>query len=56
MYGGVRQALGELSLFEDIIQSGSVMYGDVGIWNSDVMDIWGPATQPLGAKTCFLAL
>ena len=48
MYGGVRQALGELSLFEDIVQSGSVMSGDVGIWNSDVMDIWGPATPPLG--------
>ena len=48
MYGAVRQALGELSLFEDIIQDGRVAYGDVGIWNSDVMDIWGPATQPVG--------
>ena len=31
MYAGVRQGLAELSLFEDIVQSGSVASGDVGI-------------------------
>ena len=23
-------------------------YGDVGVWNSEAMDIWGPVTQPIG--------
>ena len=36
MYSGVRQALSELSHFEDIIQNGRVLYGDVAIWNSEV--------------------
>ena len=31
MYAGVRQGLAELSLFEDIVQSGCVASGDVGI-------------------------
>ena len=32
----MRQALSELTTFEDIIQNGRVAYGDVGIWNSEV--------------------
>ena len=47
IYGGVRQALTELTHFEDIIQNGRVAYGDVGIYNSEVMDIWGPVTPPV---------
>ena len=47
IYGSVRQALSELTVFEDIVQNGRVAYGDVGIWNSETMDIWGPVTQPI---------
>ena len=46
IYSTVRTALTELSLFEDIIQAGSVPNGDVGLWCSDAFDIWGPATPP----------
>jgi hypothetical protein len=35
-------------MFEDIVQDGRVAYGDVGIWCSETMDIWGPVTQPIG--------
>eukprot|EP01047_Picozoa_sp_COSAG01_P048452 COSAG01_NODE_4723_length_4791_cov_2.785806_2_plen_68_part_00 len=41
MYGGVRQALSELTHFEDIVQDGRVLYGDVGIWNSEVLLLGG---------------
>ena len=52
MYAGVRQGLAELSLFEDIVQSGSVASGDVGICkhqtiqssestSSDILDVRG---------------
>jgi hypothetical protein len=44
----VRQALSELTMFEDIVQDGRVAYGDVGIWCSETMDIWGPVVQPFG--------
>ena len=47
IYGGVRTALSELAAFEDIVQDGRVAYGDVGVWNSETMDIWGPVTQPI---------
>lgn len=47
LYGSVRQALSELTAFEDIVQDGRVAYGNVGIWNSETMDIWGPVTQPI---------
>ena len=46
MYSEIRTALAELSLFEDIIQGGSVVDGDVGLFASDAFDIWGPATPP----------
>ena len=46
MYAEVRKSLAELSAFEDILQSGSVADGDVGLWASDAFDIWGPATPP----------
>jgi hypothetical protein len=46
MYAGIRTALAELSLFEDIIQTGRVTTGDVGLWASDAFDIWGPVTPP----------
>jgi hypothetical protein len=46
IYGAVRKGLSELTHFEDIIQGGRVADGDVGVWCSEAMDIWGPATQP----------
>ncbi len=46
MYAGVRQGLAELSLFEDIIQGGRVVDGDVGLFASDAFDIWSMATPP----------
>jgi hypothetical protein len=47
VYGSIRQSLSELTTFEDIVQEGRVAYGDVGIWCSETMDIWGPVTQPI---------
>jgi hypothetical protein len=46
MYAEVRRSLAELSTFEDIIQSGRVADGDVGLWASDAFDVWGPVTPP----------
>ena len=50
LYASVRTALSELTTFEDIVQDGRVAYGDVGIWNSEVMDIWGPVIPPLATS------
>jgi hypothetical protein len=50
LYGSVRTALSELTAFEDIVQGGRVAYGDVGIWNSEVMDIWGPVIPPIATS------
>ena len=55
MYAGVRQGLAELSLFEDIVQSGSVASGDVGICKRQTIqssestssDIWMSAGRVL---------
>ena len=46
MYSEIRTALAELSLFEDIIQGGRVVDGDVGLFASDAFDIWMMATPP----------
>jgi hypothetical protein len=46
MYSAVRSGLAELSVFDDIVQQGTVSSGDVGLWCSDAFDIWAPATPP----------
>lgn len=48
IYTEVKKSFAELSFFEDIIQSGSVLDGDVGIWVSEAMDTWGASfrTRP----------
>ena len=51
MYTEVRKALSELASFEDLVQSGRVVDGDVGLWCSDAFDIWGRATPPSSMRS-----
>ncbi|NQU12186.1 beta-galactosidase trimerization domain-containing protein [bacterium] len=49
MYAMVLQTLRELGLYEDIVQTGAVRPGRVGLWFSETADIWRDNTPSFGA-------
>lgn len=48
MYTTVRDAFYELGSFEDIVQSGNVRWGNVGLWYSRAGDSWHDDEVPFG--------
>ncbi len=58
MYLEVRRALHELGTFEDIVQDGQVAPGTVGIWFSEVSDIWNGNEPPYAAakRSLYIAI
>ncbi len=57
-YVTVRRALGELATFEDFIVDGTVAASSVGLWFSEVSDIWRDNAPPYAAakRALYLAL
>ncbi len=57
-YFQVLRASRELARFEDIVLSGRVVQGNVGLWFSEVADIWHNDRPPMAAekRTLYVAL